>query len=375
MSTANTAKSPTSPPSISSATVPEAQRFDSIESIGRDAWNACFTHEPETYDYLLAIERANIPGFTRRYYAIMHGPTLLAAMPAFLTDYHLATTADGILKKILRALNIKFRLACLGSAETEHCLIAMHPSQTPQQKRQHFAQLLDCFASDTKPALLACKDINAPDNALFADTLAGHGFHGVPGMPSAITHIDFASTDDYMARFSSATRKDMRRKLRKQPGIRIEYRTNIDDALPQIHAMYMETRSRSDDQFEELTPEFFRGMMECEGSLCALYYASETLIGANLMLATHDRLLDKFFCMHEATGRDYNLYFVSWFANLQLCLERKFTWYQSGQASYETKRRLGCQFLENRMYFRHRNPLMNRLLRMLAPLLAFDSGN
>lgn len=37
--------------------------LNGIESVGREAWDACFPGEPERFDYLLAVEHAGLPGF------------------------------------------------------------------------------------------------------------------------------------------------------------------------------------------------------------------------------------------------------------------------------------------------------------------------
>ena len=360
---------------------PEAKRLDSIAVVKREAWNACFPGELEEYDYLLAVERSHIKGFKHVYYTVMDGDNVLAAIPAFFTDYDLATTADGKIRDVLLAIKriapslLTLKLACLGSYATETCPIGFHPSLDEIKRRELCSQLLAFFDRDTKSHrinLLAFKDVNDVNNAQFGDLLNDGGYLRVPGMPSAISHINFATIDEYLAGLSAATRKDMRRKLKKRSDIRIEYRSNIDDLINEIYVMYLETKNRSDLQFEELTPDYFREVLRCKGSVCALYFTGEILIGANLMLMNNERLLDKFFCMRTNTGQDYNLYFVSWFSNLQFCIDRKLKYYQSGQAGYETKLRLGSDLLANWMFFRHRNSLADKLLRLASPLLAFD---
>jgi len=232
--------------------------------------------------------------------------------------------------------------------------------------------LFDADAKARNTHILAIKDVNDTTKSCLDKVLTASGFHSVAGMPSAISPIHFASIDEYMASLSSATRKDMRRKLKRSGDIRIEYRDTIDDVLGEIHSMYLETKNRSDLQFEELTPEYFQEVLKLEHGVCSLYFAGDTLIGANLMLANNERLLDKFFCMRTDAGQEYNLYFVSWFTNIQYCIDHGLRFYQSGQAGYETKLRLGSKMLENAMYFRHRNPIANALLKLASPLLTFD---
>lgn len=65
---------------------------------------------------------------------------------------------------------------------------------------------------------------------------------------------------------------------------------------------------------------------------------------------------------------------LSWFQNLELCLKDGLTRYQSGQAAYVNKLRLGSTLLQTSMYFRHRNPVVNGVLRIVAPLFSADLG-
>ena len=196
----------------------------------------------------------------------------------------------------------------------------------------------------------------------------------MPGMPTAWLNIDFASIDEYLSRLSSSTRKDMRRKLRSSDRLRLEYKTNVDDVLAEIMTLYHDTRNRSEWQFEELTPGYFQGVLARmpERSFCTLYYAGNQLLAANLLIHDEHTLLDKFFCMNGEYGRPYNLYFLSWFTNIRFCLERGLMRYQSGQAYYENKLRLGSRLTRNTIYFKHRNMLAQGLLRFAAPLLSAD---
>src|SRR5437879_3096916 len=109
-----------------------------------------------------------------------------------------------------------------------------------------------------------------------------------------------------------------------------------------------------------------------ERALCTCYFLGDELIGFNLLLQDGEILLDKFFCMETARGAEYDLYFLSWFPNVRLCLERGLKIYRSGQAGYATKLRLGSRLVAAEMLFRHRRALVNRALRLAAPWLAED---
>jgi predicted N-acyltransferase len=358
----------------------------SLHEIGREAWDACFQDEVEGYDYLLAVEHAGMAGFDWRYIALFEHGQMMAAMPAFVTDYELETTVDvkssrRVAKFIRRYFPgfLILKLACLGSPCTETGVPGFHPD-VPEVRRSELLALLlagfERFADSQGCALRAAKDIPETQGPALRHVLSDAGFAATPGLPTAWLDVDFASIDEYLQRLSAGTRKDMRRKLKSEQHIRAEIRTDLSDLMPRVMALYAETRNRSDWQFEMLTEGYFAGVLaNMRGqALCYLYYAGETLLAANLLVHSQGTLVDKFFCMDAEQGRQYNLYFLSWFNNLRYCLDQGIGRYQSGQAYYENKLRLGSRLTANTMYFKHRNIAAQQLLRLLAPLLSMDDA-
>ncbi len=356
---------------------------ESIRQVGAEAWNSCFVRELEAYHYLLAVEESAIAGFAWRYVLIEKHGQLLAAMPAFLTDYRLDTTLEkGALRRgieRMRALLPRFltmKLACLGSPATESGVVGFHTSVSEAQKPELLAQLIEGFehyAVAQGYKLLGIKDIGAQHKGLWHQ--AAPCYTAIDGLATAHLDINFASVDEYLERLSKDTRKDMRRKLKAAHHIRVEERTNIDDVLPRVLQLYRETKARSEFEFEELTEAYFRGVLAHMngGAFCTLYWQGEQLLAANLMLRDEHKLLDKFFCMDGAEGRKHNIYFLSWFYNLRYCIEHRIAHYQSGQACYANKLRLKSYLNPNAMLFRHANPVIGGVLRLIAPLLAMES--
>ncbi len=361
----------------------EFRVLHSLGEIARSEWNRCFPEEVENYDYLLAVEESGLKEFSFRYVTAWQGGELQSAVPLFITDYSLDTTLQGIGRRFTASIKNRFptlltlKLACLGSPCTESGTIGFYPRLNDPQRQELFRAMLGYFESYGTAQgcrLLAAKDIPEPFQRRFAEVFQDAKFSTVPGLPTAWLNIDFASIDEYLGRLSPGTRKDMRRKLRAADRLRVEYETEVEEVLPELMALYHDTRNRSQWQFEELTPDYFTGVLaRMPGrSFCTLYYAGSELLAANLLIHDERTLIDKFFCMNGESGRAYNLYFVSWFANIRLCLERGFTRYQSGQAYYENKLRLGSGLTRNTIFFKHRNALAHGLLRFAAPLLSAD---
>lgn len=363
--------------------MPEARVVRSIAEVGRQAWDACFPGALEGYDYLAAVEAAGLAGFDWRYAVVEAEGRVVAAAPGFLTDYSLDTTLTPTGRRLVAAARrlapraFTVRMACLGSPCTEDVGLGFLPDLPAARRGEALARLLQAFETTAAAEgcwLLAIKDAPEPDRAVWSAAARAAGYQPSPGMPSAELAVDFPDLDGYLASLSRATRRDMRRKLKALDHLRVEVVRDLTGLEPRIAELYRQTRARSDLQFEDLTAAYFTGVLQRMGerALCVLYWAGDELVAFNLLLQDGVTLLDKFFCMESGRGAALNLYFVSWFTNVRLCLERGLARYRSGQAGYAAKLRLGSRLVGADMYFRHRRPLVNRALRWAAPLLADD---
>jgi predicted N-acyltransferase len=363
--------------------MPEVRVAESLAEADRGQWQALFPGALEDYDYLAAVEQAGLDGFSWRYVLAYEGADLVAAAPAFVTEYPLETTLSGPGRHLAERLRKVFpdaltlRLACLGSPCTETAPFGFRPGLPDARRAELLRRLIEGFeqaARRDRCGLFGAKDVAEPDLALWTRASQALGYRAMPSLPTAHLDIDFADMDAYFARLSHATRKDMRRKLKAAAHVRIEVREALDDVLDRVMALYAETLARADMSFEELTPAYFQGVLaKMPGrAFAVLYFDGDALLGFNLLIQDGATLLDKFFCMEAERGRPLNLYFVSWFTNVRLCLERGLKRYQSGQAAYDVKLKLGSQLTRTSICFRHRNALVNGALQLVAPLFAAD---
>jgi hypothetical protein len=360
----------------------EARVVSSIHEVGRDRWSACARGRIEDFDYLAAVEACGIPGFAWRYALVEDGDRLIAAAPAFLTDYALETTLNPSGRRLAAAARrvapraFTVRLASLGSPCTEDAGVVFADAlPAPQwQILQRLIAAFEACAAAEGCWLLGAKDVLADERPCW-DEAAGGRYALTDGLPVAELDIAWPDLDGYLASLSRATRKDLRRKLRTASGVRIEVTHSLAGLEARVAELYRQTRARSDLQFEDLPAAYFTGVLAAMPgrAFCVLYWLEDELIGFNLLLQEAGVLLDKFFCMETARGPAHDLYFISWMTNVRLCLERGLALYRSGQAGYETKLRLGSRLAATDMYFRHRRPLVNRALKWAAPLLSDDA--
>ena len=146
-----------------------------------------------------------------------------------------------------------------------------------------------------------------------------------------------------------------------------------------IHKLYLQTYEQSEFKFEKLTLAFFESIAGLMPNHCrfVLYYAEDELVAFNCLLHRDGVLLDKYIGMHQTLAKKYNIYFLSWLHNIEMCIRDGFHTFQSGQAAYKTKTRLGARLTQTHIFFKHRNRYLNQPLKLLSRALAyanFDSS-
>lgn len=351
-----------------------------IDRLPQAEWDACFPGEAEGWAYLKACGGPIA--------AVMDADGLLLAAPLFEMEYRLDTPfqegrAAAVARAAARLLPglMVWRLLGVGSALTERCPIALRPG-LPTERRiwatLAFLDLLDREAIRRRARLVAFKDIASPEADWFAPLLAEAGYTTINSLPvAALDLAGLGGEAAYLERLSASTRKDIRRKLKTAGQVRIEHRAEPGDLLPRIEALYESTRTHSSlryGDFEELPTGYFQNVPAALGERArfVLYWVGDHLAAFNLLLLGDDRVIDKFLGMEYPLARDHNLYAVSWMENVRFALRTGRRLLQSGQTAYASKLRLGSMLVPSAIHVRCRIGPLNRLLRRLAPWLAFD---
>jgi predicted N-acyltransferase len=366
-----------------------ARLHRSIVEIPRESWDSCFPGDPESWAYYRAVEIGGLTAFSWLYLSIAECGRIICVVPAFTTDYRLDTTMQGRWKYILEPIVNRFtrlftlRLACLGSPFADKCHLGFTPDilsdRQPEIVRLLLAEL-DRFAAASGIGLIAIKDLmDSEVDGRLAPTLRASGFSRQPSLPTAILHLQGKSEEGYFETLTRSTRKDVRRKMKGAALIRVEQRRG-DGALgivPEISRLHEAHRQRSAvdfGQFERLTPAYFNAVFSTLGdaAIVFLYWIGERLAGFNLAFESDRVLIDKFIGFETVGGQEPSLYVASWMNNVRYCIDRRIPALQTGQTGYAMKKRLGSTLLQSSLFFRHRTPVLNFILRLLGPLLAAD---
>ncbi len=343
-------------------------------------WDRLLPGDAESYRYHLAFEIGKVEGFKTGYVAVKRGGVIVCIAPYFVTDYRLDTTVQGALKNVLNKIRdylpnlFSIRLLCVGSPVTDSCKIGI-ANDYPFDGDMLVAlnSELEEIASREHISVIAYKDVIEEQAVKFKTPLQKLGFTEVANMPVASNLIEYSSLDAYLDSLSYSMRKNLRRKLKSKQHVRIEEYAGAPPDINAVYALYLQTYEQSELKFEKLTLDFFEsiaGLMP-NNTRFVLYYAENQLIAFNCLLHRDGVLLDKYIGMQQALAKKYNIYFLSWLHNIEMCIRDGFHTFQSGQASYETKLRLGANLTPTSIFFRHRNIFFNQPLKLLSGVLAY----
>ena len=314
-----------------------------------------FPAPSSTASLLSLLQETGIEGFTFRSIVVSKDDVPLLLLPLFETRFDLSSFVEGWIKKTLKIAGLLIptvfhpRVLGVGLVEGEWSEIGIDPD-------------IDEGTLDAA-CTLAMSALQTLAAELKSDLVVFYNFNQVQYRSYARLPINFTSVEEYLSGLSTAARKDLRRKMRVAPEVRVIRSRDITPYLDQIYKLYLETVERSPMALGAHNRSFFEKICEIiPGAEYIFYYVHEELVAFNLIVVNQQTLVDIYFCMDFDLGRKYKLYFLSWFENVRTCVELKIPFYCAGQGTEKTKAHLGATFVPSYILFKHRLPLIDRLL-------------
>lgn len=314
-------------------------------------------------------------------------------LPAFVTEFDLLTTADDtarkavhILKKVVpffNKINLRPRTLFVGTTVSEYVLL---PKDI---QLSGLTGLLVSKMNDEKCSFIIVKDIPC-DSPLLSDaentlskslmfSLEESGFILMSGQVLAYVPITITSTEEYLLKFSKSRRKDFKRKLRSFSEISVEaLRTGddffVDANVELLYQLFINTYNDSTVYFEKLTLSFFRKLLTDNGSdgIVFLYRHRECIIAFNLCFIFGRCLVDKYIGFRYPEARKHNLYFLSWFHNLDFCIKNNLETFIAGWTDPVIKVYLGAECIITHHAVYVKNPVLRFCLKRLRGFFESD---
>ena len=349
-----------------------------IEEISPDEWYQIFPNVLEGYHFFKSLEESNFEQFSFYYILIYNQETLIGATSCFSMNYPLDTTVQGPLKQITTAvkktfpnlLNLKALICGLPMGQGR---IGMR-EEYAQQTIGSIVECIEQIAKEEKVSVIAFKDFGLTyTNAM--DQLLKQGFHKIESLPSTDMEIKFDDFNQYLKTLSRVSRDGLKRKFKKIDGrIKIDLEISnalTDTVLDEAYALYLQTVSRSEVQFETVPKEFFVRVAKNMPNQTKyfLWRIENKLVAFAFCLFSEDLFIDYYLGFDYSVAYDLHLYFVRFRDLMNWCIENKIKKYEMGNTSYEPKRRLGFNFIPLYIYAKHRNRWFNPLFKLLCTFL------
>jgi hypothetical protein len=326
--------------------------------------------EPSIAAPLLSLlQECGIDGFNLPGIVVFAGDVPILLLPLFETRFDLSAFVEGGLKKLLQAAGRLLpsiflpRILGVGLVEGGWSEIGIDPDIDE-----------GTFAAACKMALSSLQALATEHHS---DVVAFYNFNQFGRLPGAVfkkfnrvhyrssarLSINCNSMEEYLSGLSRSARKDLRRKMRVAPEVRVLRSRTIAPYLDRVYQLYLKTVQRSPMALGAHNRSFFEKVCEkIPGAEYTLYFVREELAAFNLLVVKQDAMKDLFFCMDYDLGRNYNLYVLSWLENVRTCVELKIPLYYAGQGTEKTKAHLGATFIPSFILFKHRRPMFDRLL-------------
>jgi len=308
-----------------------------------------------------------------------------SGVPIFSATFDLLTTADDDLKKKVIKLPFYQRWRKLlqpntcfvGTTVSEYSLLTnrLSPDLLARHIKQQYSQKFPFTIVKDIPQHSPLLD-TATNNysQSFIEQLMLLGFIEVEGQALAWVPIDFDDIDDYLSRLSYSRRKNFRRKLKLQNQLIIgiielgDSRFFEQSVLDYYYQLYLNVFEQSEIHFDLLSEDFFRRLLQnkdANGKIFT-YYHQDKLIGYNICFEYQNTLVDKYIGFIYPKARELNLYYISWFYNLNYAKQRGLKAYIAGWTDPEVKASLGAKFTFTKHMVYIRNPILRAILNKLS---------
>ena len=313
-------------------------------------------------------------------------------IPAFKMQFNLLTTLDSQLKKKIENIYkyqqwkklLTFSTCFMGTTVTEY---------TPLSATKDVVESVQLFKKmGSEQSLTIIKDLplyspllSDVENKYSQDLIQyaqQQGFFAVEGQALAYVPLDFSNREEYLSRLSKSRRKNLKRKLKSLEQLRVEWvntgAEKFQDAefRQYLYSLYFAVYQQSEIHFDLLTYDFFNTiLLDAEsGGRVALYWFDDQLVGYNICYEYNENLIDKYIGFNYELAIKFNLYFVSWFVNLDYALERNLKYYIAGWTDPEVKAQLGAQFTFTMHLIWIRKPILRSLLKPLKHFFEADAN-
>lgn len=346
-----------------------------------EIWRAAFEESHKDFEYYRLLEETMNHDFSYRYLVLFdRDDNPVGLQPLILVDQDLAAATSqtiqrsiGLIRKLWpRFLRTGMLLAgCLVGDASPGIISPAHPKRVSAL----LAEALLAFARRNKISLISAKDFPAAMRDDFVP-LVDANYTRLEGFPPLMLDLGFGSFDKYAGQVSRTTRKNLRRKLRRTeaavPPVTLEVLTDCGNVIDEIYPLYLEVTRRASVEFEVLSREYFLEAGErMPGRHRYFIWRREgKAIAFSFCTLWKNAIYDNDLGLDYEVAYDLSLYHRTFHDIIVWALENGLKEYHCAPFNYGPKSHLRLELVDVDLYVRHTSPLINAVLKRVAPYFA-----
>ena len=237
-------------------------------------------------------------------------------------------------------------------------------------------EALQAYARESGASLVILKDFLPCDRKKLT-LFSSNGYTRLAGMPMARLSLDAGSFEEYMQeRLSRATRKNLRRKLRKADAagsLTLDVVTDLTPFVDEVYPLYLQVRARSPLKFELLTKAYLceLGRKMPDRARFFIWKMNGVAVAFAVCMVHGDAIYDEYLGLDYRVALDLHLYFYTFRDIMRWAIAHKLKFYYSSPLNYDPKLHLRFELYPLDLYVMHTsrwlNPVFRRVLGMVQP--------
>lgn len=351
----------------------------SSDDVPEDLWTACFPPPLEGHWWYRALERAGLEDqFEFAYGLIETGSRAIGIAPVFVMNFPLKIVAPPwaapllrVVEHILPSLAYQ-RTLFVGSPCSEEGTVGLVAGESLDRVVSPLQVALEGLAREKHASLIVWKDFPENTWGVLDSMAADREVFTVVSYPTTRLDLNCEGFDGYLAGIGSRHRWKLKNKLKRsheRGPLDVAVLQRPDEAtLGEIFALFWGTYMKGEVKLERLGEAFFREIAESGQAhfITLRDPARGNLAGFALCFPIGSRAVIKFIGIDYHYGEDWFLYFRLWEAQVEWAIRMGATEIQNGQTCYAPKFDLGLNLVPLTNYCKHRNRVINAILRWVA---------
>ncbi|HET9720945.1 MAG TPA: GNAT family N-acetyltransferase [Solirubrobacteraceae bacterium] len=347
-----------------------------LSRVPAEQWDALITPGSGAlrHGFLRAWEQAELRGLrSRAVLAFAEGSRVpVAACPGYLYDLDVPTTrAPQLVPAINQIRRLWPNFLYARTYELGSPTPLTNPFLVADQRLRSAAmlKLIDAgvrAAADEEAEFMLVQNFVSLGGAA-GEELNRRNFAPVPIPHTAVVPVPYSSFEEYLGSMRAQYRRRAQQTLKRSKALQIEHLRDFADEADELARLWYAIYQRAREVRREILPQaFFQGVSSLPEASVLLARRPDGSIAAFALLLDDDHTISFVQCGFEEEARDEGAYFRLLYEIVRLGIESGFEQVDLGITTLKPKLDVGAVPLPQWAWLKHRNPLLQRAIRVMA---------